>query len=344
VIKKINIIFTNPIRDPFPDFLRGIALILMIQVHLTEVILISKPEYLFFEKLSYLMGGIPAAPVFLILMGYFQGISKANLKKEIIRGIQLIALGFALNFCMNATLLYKIITGEFNLVPWKYILGVDILFIAGLAFIFIGFIKRFLSRIYLQVVLLIIVFIVQFLTGELKVEGDLLLYSFSFLFRVSDWSYFPFIPWIAYPVSGLILSHKKLIKAFEEFKLPTWSFVLLITFLLITLNYALEVSSNLKSYYNFGFTFYVWSLIFLILWGYLLKNIQSKFTDSLIIKYIRWLGKNVTVVYFFQWILIGNIGTNLYKSIHFQDYLIIFLLILFITSICTYLYNLSKIN
>ena len=32
-------------------------------------------------------------------------------------------------------------------------------------------------------------------------------------------------------------------------------------------------------------------------------------------KYITWLGKNVTLIYVIQWIIVGNIGTAIYKTV-----------------------------
>ena len=36
---------------------------------------------------------------------------------------------------------------------------------------------------------------------------------------------------------------------------------------------------------------------------------------SKMFKYITWLGKNVTLIYVIQWIIVGNIGTAIYKTV-----------------------------
>ena len=42
-----------------------------------------------------------------------------------------------------------------------------------------------------------------------------------------------------------------------------------------------------------------------------------------IIAYIKWLGKNVTLIYIIQWIIIGNIATEIYKSVSNPLYLVL---------------------
>ncbi|MBU2466561.1 MAG: DUF1624 domain-containing protein, partial [Bacteroidetes bacterium] len=76
-----------------PDLLKGIAVVLMIQVHLTE--LFARPA--FFDsvagKVSLFLGGPAAAPVFMAVMGYFLAWKAVSSKNLFLRGIKLIGLG-----------------------------------------------------------------------------------------------------------------------------------------------------------------------------------------------------------------------------------------------------------
>jgi len=53
------------------DIAKGIAVVLMIQVHLTELFAIPEWYEGVAGKLSLFLGGPPAAPVFMFLMGFF---------------------------------------------------------------------------------------------------------------------------------------------------------------------------------------------------------------------------------------------------------------------------------
>jgi hypothetical protein len=48
--------------------------------------------------------------------------------------------------------------------------------------------------------------------------------------------------------------------------------------------------------------------------------------------YINWLGRHVTSAYVFQWLLIGNIATAIYKSQTLPQTLLWYLIILALTS------------
>lgn len=53
---------------------------------------------------------------------------------------------------------------------------------------------------------------------------------------------------------------------------------------------------------------------------------------NIILKSVKWLGKNVTLIYVIQWIIIGNIATEIYKTVSNPVYLIAW--ILGITIVC----------
>ena len=81
--------------------MKGIAVILMIQVHIVQ--LLSQQDI--FESalcsFSLFLGGPFVAPVFLLLMGYFAALSNSGFKKNIIRGIFILFLGIGLNIFLN---------------------------------------------------------------------------------------------------------------------------------------------------------------------------------------------------------------------------------------------------
>lgn len=147
MLTKIKEVIFYSHREPFPDFLRRTALILMIQVHITGLLLIDIPDYKLFIRWSLFLGSILAAPIFLILMGYYLAKSSLTSKQEIVRAIKLFLLGLTLNILMNFSLLLKFINCEVQIDPFQYILGADILLFASLSILLIAFIKRETSNI-----------------------------------------------------------------------------------------------------------------------------------------------------------------------------------------------------
>lgn len=342
MLTKIKEIIFYSHREPFPDFLRGTALILMIQVHLTELLLIDILDYKLFIRWSLFFGSIPAAPIFLILMGYYLAKSSLPFKQEIVRAIKLFLLGLTLNILMNFSLLLKFINREVQIDPFQYILGADILLFASLSILLIAFIKQKTSNINIYAVLILLSFILGGINFSKFREPILFKYFLHFFFPINDWSYFPLFPWFAYPLTGFILSRFDFLNKLKNIHINTYIWAVYLLILILTYNFGFDVSNDLSKYYGHNFLFYLWGLYFLFGWVKLLLTIFEKFIDNFIIQYIKWLGKNVTIVYFFQWILIGNIATYLYHSLTLENYFIELGLILLIISICTYLYSLSK--
>jgi uncharacterized membrane protein len=185
MFQKLKNIFRENQREPFPDFLRGLAIVLMIQVHITELLLETSPTNLLIEKWSYFFGGIPAAPIFLILMGYYQDKSKSNLKKELIRGLKIFVLGLILNLLMNLSLIYRFMNGNIDVNIYSYIFGVDILIFAGLSYSIMALLRRVIKNLLPLASIILIVYILDLFLRDININSNNLRYLFSFFHRKS---------------------------------------------------------------------------------------------------------------------------------------------------------------
>jgi hypothetical protein len=67
-----------------------------------------------------------------------------------------------------------------------------------------------------------------------------------------------------------------------------------------------------------------------------------KHTNTMAVKYLRWVGRYVTNFYVFQWLLIGNIGTAIYKTQESQAILLWFVVITVASSVLVYVYRIIK--
>ncbi len=325
-------------RKTLPDILKGLAVILMIQVHIMELFAREDIFSSLTGKISLFMGGVPAAPVFMLVMGYFISRSRKNLIQQILRGVKLILLGLLLNIGLNFHLLIRIMLGEYQLNPWEYILGADILFLAGFSIILISLIRKiFQERFYFYILLALLLVIIHPHIPLFGKNGAMK-YLQAFFYGYYHWSYFPLLPWLAYPLVGFAFGliqgkawYAKILKA-ESFILAG-SFILLI----IGFDQGFSVSSNLELYYHHHWIFFLWAIDFMIFWAIGLKWISKCCSLPPLDNFLQWTGRNVTAFYVFQWLLIGNIATGIFKTQAGWILPVWFIVILAFSSLLVYL-------
>lgn len=319
------------------DLLKGIAVLLMIQVHIVELLGSNEIFKSSIGGILLFLGGPPVAPVFSIILGYFLVFSKKSAKQLIIRGIKIICLGMFLNIALNLNLIISVSKGIYKIELLPYIFGVDILQFAGMAIIIIAVLKKVLEKSLLFVIVCIVIsaclgnYLVDYIP-----ENKILKYVSAFFYGSCEWAYFPLFPWLSYPFAGVLFYQIKKRFDFSFLNKPKLKLLLGIVFLLFfvfTINYAISVSSKLQAYYHHQIMFFLWMILFLVFYSFFINEVNKFFGDIIIIKYLKWLGKNVTVIYVIQWIIIGNTATEIFKSIASPLYLLmIFLIILFFSS------------
>ena len=322
-------------RIGLPDTLKGVAVILMVQVHLMELFANELTYNSMIGKISLFLGGPPAAPVFMAVMGYFLAYSDKHLSKSLWRGTKLILLGLILNIGMNFNLLIKTLQGNLDINPWQYVFGVDILFLAGLSIILISLLKLVFNEKLLLWLLAILFFggINRFLPVY-SGENQLLKYALPYFSGFSPWSYFPVFPWMTYVLIGFtfrLAVKKNLLPALSS-KTTTYIFAALVLVLAFTFVFGLRISSILEVYYHHNIVFVLWTMAFLAFWLILFGHLDQFFGKSDVFAYLRWVGKNVTVFYVVQWLIIGNIATEIYRTQPLLQLILWFAAIMLVTS------------
>lgn len=304
-------------RNKTADLLKGIAVLLMIQVHIME--LFAKQEIFdsTFGKVSLFLGGPPAAPVFMAVMGYFIFNSGKSLNQNLIRALKLFSGGILLNIGLNLNLLISIYNGRFDLDPWHYVFGADILPLAGLSIAGLSIVKKFFRSNLLPYLLLLVIF--AFISTRLPDITDnpdsFAAYIQAFLWGKYEWSYFPFFPWFIYPLAGYTFALVSTLYEDNFRSVNVRPVIVISTLLLIfTFEYASDITHNLQIYYHHDEIFAGWILVFLGIWTILSHLTLKVIDDNVLAKYIQWLGRNVTAAYVIQWLIIGNIATEIYKT------------------------------
>ena len=334
-------------RYPLPDLLKGFAVFLIVPVHILETFIDYPGRESIFGKTLLFLGGPFAVPVFMLIMGYFLGRSNKKSIQVFFRGIKIFVLGFLLNIGLNFHLLLKIKYAGWQFNPLEYIYGVDIFYLAGLSVIFISIIKilkKGKALLALGIAFLVLA-LTAFMNEQLMVTGRN--YVLPFIAGTYSWAYFPLFPWLAYPLIGFSFSFwEQKILHFIENKQGLFKIILIVISILVIRFGASGISTTtiLPTYYHHTFWFAVWAIGIVILWITIVRFFIIKFPETLIGDFLRWLGKNITLFYIIQWLIIGNIATAIFQTQSIKWYPFWFLGIFSVTVLLTHLISKTKIK
>lgn len=337
---------SNKKRNQTADLLKGLAVIFMIQVHIIEQFATPEIFNSILGKISLFLGGPPCAPVFMAVMGYFLSSSEKPFSYYLRRGIILFAGGIFLNITRSANLLHCIFLGQSTADPFFYIFGADILPLAGFSIIIIGLLQLIFKKNYIfYFILAIIIASAGQLLGAIGTTMNFISYLNAFFWGNFEWSYFPLFPWCAYILLGFSF---RLLFENENFFLrysSSHSLVLSIPLLVasgLTVGYASGIAHDLKGiggYYHHGLLFFAWMLMFISGYIMLVHLVEENSGKHIIARLIKWMGKNVTVIYVIQWIIIGNIATEIFQTQEKTALVFWFIGVMAVTCILAYLWE-----
>ena len=166
-------------------------------------------------------------------------------------------------------------------------------------------------------------------------DSSFIKYISSFFYGSTTWSYFPLFPWLAYPLAGLAfyqLKEKIKLNRLQNGAVRMLTLIVFLFFMASTIFYAVSVSSDLQAYYHHGILFVVWTLFFLGFYSYFVNKINNVFGQNILLRYVKWLGQHVTIIYVLQWVMIGNMATSIYKTVASPLYLAISFIVVVIAS------------
>jgi len=327
-------------RYPLPDLLKGFAVFLIVPVHILELFIDYPGRESLFGKTLLFLGGPIAVPVFMIVMGYFLAKNQKSISVNIFRGIKVFALGFLLNIGLNFHLLLKIEVAGWQFNPLEYIFGVDILYFAGLSIIFISVLKTIKKG--REWIALFSAFAVLGLTAIIneKLMVTDRNYIIPFIGGTYSWAYFPLFPWLAYPLAGFAFFHfeEKIVAFYKEQKIV--SAIILAGIFIAVLYFSkpgFETTINLPAYYHHTFWYSLWAFGIVIIWTAFGRVLLNKFPKIQVGNFFMWLGKNITLFYVIQWLIIGNISTAIYQTQSINSYVFWFAGIFSVTVLLTWL-------
>jgi uncharacterized membrane protein len=324
----------NSARLPQLDALKGLAVLLMIQVHLLQLFATPTVYNSLMGKVGLFLGGPFVAPVFLAAMGYCLARTQRSSLALLVRALKLLLLGLALNVGLNAHLLWRIRRGEIQLDPLSFIFGVDILVCAALSIVVIALLRKFGKSGLVLLGLLVIAAIAGAESATLALppaDSGALPYLLAPFVGGYSWSYFPLLPWLAYALLGYAGHEVARLWCWPRPGPRTQAALCFAGFAIlgISAQTVLPDIIDLPSYYQHNPELAAWTTGFLIV----IWRTAALCTPAAGLGYVSWLGHRVTAAYVIQWLLIGNIATAIYKSQTLTETVLWYALILGITTV-----------
>jgi hypothetical protein len=273
--------------------MRGFAVLAMICVHCTRTLFekpaMKSPLGMFFN----FIGGAPAAPVFMFLMGYVFS-RKTLLESHLERALKLIFAGYALNF-FRASLpiwLGSSHTGD----PIEFLFMVDILQLAALSLAFLALIEHFqISEKVQWIGLLVVIFGSSSIWGWGEPK-----YSVLNLFwgRGAN-DYFIFFPWIAYPWAGFLMKNKS-----PRLYWIGGAALVAVGAVLHRWTMQQEGAADKFDYYASTEGSTLWMLGFCFLWFRVAERLAPKIEHTRVYAVLEFWSRSVTNMYIVSWLLI----------------------------------------
>ena len=290
-------------RILYLDLAKALAILFMIMQHCMIIHERSAGEgESILANIFVLLGTAPAAPVFMLVMGIFLMSSGSSFQKNIFRGIKLILLGYLLNLLRFTIPL--LITGAAGFqytageTPLSMFLSIDILQLAGLSMIVGSLFKKTINKKVFPVIILFILLVSPFLWSQFGNSS-----LFSILWGNAKNVYFPFFPWFIYPLLGMYMSKYLLDIQKINKNLKKISLIGIVTIVLGILFFDFF---PIGDYHRSGAAIHSLIIGFIFLWLPICFRLANKFKEGKIVKVFSFWSKNVTAVYFIQWVLFGG--------------------------------------
>ncbi|MBW6411267.1 heparan-alpha-glucosaminide N-acetyltransferase domain-containing protein [Clostridium weizhouense] len=307
----------NSGRQKELDIAKGLAILFMILVHINEVYVHPSLETSMYSKIIEFIGSPPAAPIFMFLLGLGIVYSKRSNPKYLIkRGILIFLLAYALNFFRDFIPfnLLSILDSDpsYKEEAISSLFGIDILPFAGLTFLFFGIVKKLKFKdSHIAITWCIFETLNLFLrdnsTGMIVTDR-----IFGVLWGTNDYSWFPFLSWIAFPIFGYFFG-KLLIRCKNKQLFYKKCFIISLVALVPLVIYAYINGVEFgafgdelyqETYYHHDIMGNIILGTFSVFWISIIYFITNYIPEKIYIHFARW-SKNITKMYCVHWILLG---------------------------------------
>lgn len=305
----------NTGRQTELDIAKGFAILFMIWVHTLETF--GTEAGIGYEIVENFLGGPFAAPVFMVCMGIGMRYGRKTSAKDFAkRGVGLLLTGLILNvfrYVLPMLIAYALSGEKLYLNTFTFLFGVDILEFAGLAFLFFAMAKKLKWK---DGTLLVIAAAASVIGALLKwtITGNMYIDQFTGYIWGNDdaQTYFPFLNWIIFPVFGYlfakILRHLADKKTFY-IKVSTVCGAVGLGYLILAYIFKFPFGMYGEAgYYYFLGPIDTITVLMLVVGIFGLDYLLLPLRDTIPIRALNNMSKNINTVYCIQWTLIGIAG------------------------------------
>lgn len=304
---EINSMGGKPVRIRSLDLARGLAVFFMILVHVLENYGNEDVYDTTIGRIVEFLGGAPAAPVFMFLMGFFLVYPfDKGLKANVVRGLKIMALGYLLSFLRYTFPEALGVTrygGGFDF--FSFVWEVDILQFAGSALILLAVIRQFIPWARTWVLFAILISVSSPLLWGVESGLPAVDWLLDLLWGKYEEVWFPVFPWLSFPLLGMAFSNfieNRGGRLTADRRVPAAGAAALVIGIMITY---MDPAYHIGDYYRSGPGAVVWMSGFVVIWLFLCELAVRKIPENGVFRILYYWSENVTVVYFVQWLIIG---------------------------------------
>ena len=293
------------------DIMRGIAVVLMILIHVVHVY--AKP-YIENTVIGYViefLGGPPAAPTFMMLMGiFFIYSNKGTTRESIARGFNILLISVALNLVRGIIPYYfltevKGVSLESLGIYMKMeflIFEVDILTFAGLSYMFMAVLYHYFKKPVVWISLAAVIAIGSPLLWGIETSSPTLKYALNVLWGDEYLTVFPMFPWLTFPLIGMTIGRLLLTNDQNKSinRMGLWSIFLMAAGIILIL---INIDYFYNAYGKMGLGAIIAIVGFVFFWQWLITKIYNLVGNRVKTGFFLFLSKNVMSVYFIHWVL-----------------------------------------
>lgn len=340
-------LFNNEIvnngRQKELDLSKGIAIILMIFCH---VGMYFTKQGTVLYRVSDIIGGEFAAPVFMVCLGVGVVYARHNEPKDLIkRGINVLLLGYLLNFCRETIF---VIIGNIINKPYfirnlfDSIMFIDIMQFAGLAFIVLALFKKYKITPIQQVMIGLLCAGLGEILANKSMCNVCLDNIFGLIWGTCEISCFPLLNWLIFPCFGVLFG--ELLQHCND-KNILYKRVFLICLIGVLISYYLILFTddyyNNGSYYYMGIKNVVYALCYPMTLFAICQYVADK-TEIEDLPIVGFCSKYLNTMYCISWVIIFGIRYVCcdVMNINFNDICVVVMMfvILLVTYFITKLY------
>ena len=283
----------------------------MILIHVVHVYAMPGIEQSVFGYIVEFIGGPPAAPAFMMLMGiFFVYSNKGSLRKSVFRGLNILLAAVALNL-VRGIIPYFMLTelqGASPVVLGAYfrmeylIFEVDILTFAGVAYIIMALFYRIAKKPVFWLAAAVLIAIGSPLLWQIEITNKPLQYITNVFWGEEYLSTFPLFPWLAFPLVGMAIG--RLLKQSSDINKTINKLGLASVFLLAS--GVLLMLINFDYFYNaygeMGLGAIIAIIGFVMFWQWLINKLYKAVKTKVKTGILHFLSRNVLEVYFIHWV------------------------------------------